>query len=167
MVRAICRFKYNFETQNIATQSMPEAVDEQAPNLAIFHEGGRLVLRPATFNKNKIVSIEWWTDAFFVYISIYLEANSIRSYEPLKYGQLIRSAAARYYGYGWRDYDIEFRHRMHRKGGLWSLIDGELWLLHVIGWGSPRNMRIQDRPQTQYGSWAIKREWATPRGRAQ
>lgn len=85
----------------------------------------------------------------FVYISIYLEANLIRSHELLKYGQLIRSAASRYYGYGWRDYDIEFRHRMHRKGGLWSSIDGELWLLHVIGGGSPRNMRIQDRPQTQ------------------
>lgn len=50
---------------------MLEAVDEQAPNLAISHEGGRLVLKFATFNKNKIVSIEWWTDAF-LYISVFI-----------------------------------------------------------------------------------------------
>ena len=53
---------------------------------------------------------------------IILEANPIRSHELLKYGQLIRFAALRYYGYGWRDYDVEFRHRMHRRGGFWALI---------------------------------------------
>ncbi|XP_063967836.1 uncharacterized protein LOC135157151 [Lytechinus pictus] len=121
--------------QDVASHTLREAA-EQRTNLAIAEEEGKWVLKPYNApSKNKIMSIEIWTNAFLIYMSVYLAANPRHTHEILKYCHLIRSAASRYYGYGWRDYDIEFRHRFHATGGSWAEINGELWLLHVVGGG--------------------------------
>ena len=105
--------------------------------LMLVQEGQQLMLKPPN-PKNKIHSIESWTDAFLVYASIYLQAHPTKVQEILKYCSIIRSAASKYTGYGWRDYDVQFRSRKAIANKSWASIDGELWLLHVVGGGSPR-----------------------------
>nr|XP_054775301.1 uncharacterized protein LOC129283562 [Lytechinus pictus] len=142
--------------QDVASNTLREAA-EQRTNLAIAEEEGKWVLKPYNApSKNKIMSIEIWTNAFLIYMSVYLAANPRHTREILKYCHLIRSAASRYYGYGWRDYDIEFRHRFHATGGSWAEINGELWLLHVVGGGSPRSAR---------GPAPIHQQWVNKEGK--
>ena len=135
------------DSQDNATQVMQDAAEQERANLTVAQVEGTWVLKPFTPPpKNKIFSIEAWTNAFLVYMSIYIEAHPASVHDLLKYCHLIRSAASRYHGFGWRDYDTEFRHRLHRRGGSWATMDGELWLLHVIGGGSPRMARGVDYP---------------------
>ena len=71
-----------------------------------------------------------WTSAFLIYASIYLSYHPHRTQGILKYMHTVRSAASRFGGYGWRQYDINFRMRQQRAPQRsWSLIDGELWYL--------------------------------------
>ena len=79
----------------------------------------------------RISSIQQWTNAFFIYAGIYLRAHPNRTQELLKYGQTIRMLAARYTGWGWMDYDRNFRQRMQIYDRSWAAIDGELWSLYV------------------------------------
>ena len=82
--------------------------------------------------RRRITSIATWTSAFFVFASIYLAAHPQRVQEILKYGYIVRSAAARYSGWGGRDYDIQFRLRQQlMPQRSWSSIDQELWTLYV------------------------------------
>ncbi|XP_072178778.1 uncharacterized protein [Diadema setosum] len=131
------------DNQDHATQVMQDMAEQERANLTVAQVDGTWVLKPVTPppTKNKIFSIEAWTNAFLVYMSIYIEAHPTSTHDLLKYCHLIRSAASRYRGLGWRDYDKEFRHRLHRKGGAWAIMDGELWLLHVVSGGSPRMTR--------------------------
>ena len=77
----------------------------------------------------RITSIEQWTSAFFIFASIYLIRHPTRARELLKYADIVRSAAFRRTGYGWRDYDIQFRLRQARMPSRsWASIDAELWL---------------------------------------
>ena len=55
--------------------------------------------------RRRITSIATWTSAFFFFASIYLAAHPQRVQGILKYGYIVRTAAARYSGWGWRDYD--------------------------------------------------------------
>lgn len=88
--------------------------------------------------KRRITSVHSWTSAFFVFSAVYLSAHPQRTQELLKYGHLIRTAASRFAGWGWRDYDSQFRLRQQlNPARSWSLIDGELWALYIAG--SPRH----------------------------
>ena len=92
---------------------------------------GQLVMREAK-SQQKITSIHSWTSAFFVYTAIYLSAHPGRTQELLKYSQIIRTAAARFQGYGWRQYDIQFRLRKQiHPNTSWASMDGELWNLYI------------------------------------
>lgn len=62
--------------------------------------------------KEKIQSIEKWTDAFLIYASVFLTAHQDKANELLHYMFLIRQAAAKQRGsFCWRDYDEQFRIR--------------------------------------------------------
>ena len=62
----------------------------------------------------RITSIEQWTSAFLVFASVYLLRHPTHARSLLKYADTIRSAAFRHVGYGWREYDIQFRLRQAR-----------------------------------------------------
>ena len=82
--------------------------------------------------KPAIEDIEEWTDAFLVFSSIYLSAHPSKATELLKYASIVRDAAARFYGWGWRIYDVQFRHRQQRAPNRsWAIVDGEMWLVQV------------------------------------
>ena len=77
----------------------------------------------------RITSVEQWTSAFLIFASIYLMRHPTRARQLLKYADIVRSAAFRRVGYGWRDYDIQFRLRQARMPSRsWASIDAELWL---------------------------------------
>ena len=48
---------------------------------------------------------------FFTFSAVYASVRPHRVQEMLKYAQVVRTAAARHKGWGWRSYDIQFRLR--------------------------------------------------------
>ena len=62
----------------------------------------------------RIASIEQWTLVFLVFASIYLFRHFVQAKQLLKYADTLSSAAFYRAGYGWRDYDIQFRLRQAR-----------------------------------------------------
>ncbi|XP_063960322.1 uncharacterized protein LOC135155301 [Lytechinus pictus] len=75
-----------------------------------------------------IRSIEQWTSAMLIYLSIYAERQNERCRELLKYTSVVRTAAAS--NYNWRDYDVQFRLRHTTQPELSCVVvDTELWLL--------------------------------------
>ena len=93
------------------------------------HESPAWQIRPHNSNNVRITSIEQWTSAFLVFSSIYLMRHADRARQLLKYADTIRSAAFRRVGFGWRDYDVQFRLRQARMPARsWASIDAELWL---------------------------------------
>lgn len=59
--------------------------------------------------KEKIPSIEKWTDAFPVYMSIYLTAYPDKAAQLLHYMFVIKEASICQKGFCWHDYDEQFR----------------------------------------------------------
>lgn len=77
--------------------------------------------------KEKIPTIEKWTDAFLIYSSVYLTAYPDKAAQLLHYMFVIREAAARQKGFCWRDYDEQFRIRQANNLSSWSVINNDLW----------------------------------------
>ena len=81
-------------------------------------------------NNKSINNIDEWSDAFLIYASIYLSAHPQKVQEVLKYFSIIRLAAKKYMGSGWKSYDIHFRLRLGSNPDLsFATMDQELWLL--------------------------------------
>jgi len=76
------------------------------------------------------LSINDWTSAFMVYMSVYIEKYRTQGQELLKYMRDIRLAASR--SENWAVYDEQFSLKIEKNPNL-SLgnIPGEYWLLHV------------------------------------
>ena len=70
---------------------------------------GQVCLKPMQAKGQQIVSIDQWTSAFFVFMTIYLERHPSRAVELIKYVDLIRKLATRFGGKGWLNYDRDFR----------------------------------------------------------
>jgi hypothetical protein len=103
-------------------------VNEQE-NKIIFNNG-QLSFKPV--NQNKIFDILTWLDAFFIYMSIYLVAHPDQAHKMLKYMANVKTAASRSNGFGWREYDRQFRIKKARNDCIpWNQIDQELWLLYI------------------------------------
>ncbi|CAG2203971.1 unnamed protein product [Mytilus edulis] len=76
------------------------------------------------------LSINEWTSAFMVFMSVYIEKYSTRAQELLKYMRDIRLAATR--SENWATYDEQFRLKIEKNPNLsWGNIHGEYWLLHI------------------------------------
>ena len=100
---------------------------------------GQIVLHERKPNV-KINSINSWSSAFLVFMAIYLRAHPNRNQELFKYMHIIRTAASRFSGWGWREYDRNFRMRMQaHPQKSWAVIDGELWALYVVVPASPQS----------------------------
>jgi len=93
---------------------------------------GELVIQPKRDN-NKISNIESWTDAFIVFMSIYCSLHTNLYPNLLKYMNMIRLAAKRCPGLGWKTYDEQFRLRKSQDPtSHWDIIDSELWLMYIL-----------------------------------
>ena len=76
----------------------------------------------------KIVSIEVWQQAFYIFAGVYTQKYPHGAPALMKYGQTIRDLAVR--GQNWRFYDENFRYLRGTQVSLvpWGSIHGELWL---------------------------------------
>lgn len=77
--------------------------------------------------KDKISSIEKWTNAFLIFASVYLQSHSDQTNELLHYMYNIRECAVRQNGDAWRVYDEQFRLRQASNPAPWSVINNDLW----------------------------------------
>lgn len=104
--------------------------------------------------KDKINSIERWTDAFIVYTSIYLTAHPGKMHEMLHYMNNIRECAKYQAGEAWKVYDEQFRLRQALHPAPWSQINNDLWWRCMQL--KPQNYGVQTRPATQNFSYSCK-----------
>ena len=117
-----------------------------------------------TLNQSKpsrrITTIHAWTNAFLIYTAVYLRSHPNRAQDLLKYGHIVRTAASRFGGWGWRDYDEQFRRRQEvHPQNPWASIDGELWTLLVAvpsvtmnPWSSQGQARSFRGPKSKKGN---------------
>ena len=145
---------WNGEFVEFGSLLRPARSSTNAPDDCVFmvgsHESPVWQIRPHAAQNVRITSIEQWTSAFLVFASIYLMRHSDRARQLLKYADTIRSAAFRRVGFGWRDYDIQFRLRQARMPTRsWASIDAELWLM-LVGAPTQTNFRpFSNKPITQ------------------
>lgn len=92
---------------------------------------GELVLKCRS-KPPKIIDIDQWTDAFICYMSVFITAHPSSTAGLLKYMNTVRLGAKRVGGFGWREYDEQFRLKRARDNNIpWHSIDQELWLLYM------------------------------------
>ncbi|XP_053389370.1 uncharacterized protein LOC128552371 [Mercenaria mercenaria] len=90
---------------------------------------GELQVSSPPSKTNEILSIEKWTDAFLVYMSIMLQKMPYLARDLLQYVNTIRSASKQN-SFGWCKYDRMFRQKLYKYTNMkWSFIDAEIWLI--------------------------------------
>lgn len=97
----------------------------------IFIHNGELVTKEKV--STKINTIEKWTDAFIIFMSIYISAHPHKASELLKYMSTVRLGASRYPGLGFKTYDEQYRLRKSLDpASSWAVVDNELWLFYMV-----------------------------------
>ncbi|MES9880227.1 MAG: hypothetical protein ABW185_05025, partial [Sedimenticola sp.] len=87
---------------------------------------GNLESRPREC-RDRITTIERWSDAFLIYMAIFITGHKDRVPELLQYMYNIRDCAQRQGGQAWARYDEQFRIRQAVSPMSWANINNELW----------------------------------------
>jgi len=121
----ICRGEYI----NLALllKGAVELADFTSGSSVFVLNGGTLESRPREC-KDELTSIERWSDAFIIFMDIYLSAHPHRLHELLHYFYTIRECAVNHGGSFWRQYDHQFRCRQAVTPSSWSALNQDLWL---------------------------------------
>lgn len=90
-------------------------------------DDGKIEAKPRQ-SKEKVASIEQWTDAFLIFCSIYVVRYSDKVQELYKYMSVIRDSANKFPSKSWRLYDEQFRMRQAIRVMNWGQINTDLWL---------------------------------------
>ncbi|MEW8544393.1 MAG: hypothetical protein AB2693_12740, partial [Candidatus Thiodiazotropha sp.] len=98
---------------------------EESGNLFV-NEHGQIQTRPKVLKE--ITNIREWTDAFLIFMAIYLKKYQDKVFELIQYMSTIREAESRCQSLAWREYDAEFRTRQALKHEPWNKIYSDLWL---------------------------------------
>ena len=136
----------SLNTQNqLASQS-------QSPTSWTFSSlGQNLVAQPVAQPKREIKGIFQWTNAFLIYMSIFLERHPARANELLKYVATIREFSQTMGNTAWLMYDLEFRKKQARRPtNPWSSIDMELYAKMLMFGNSNDNQRFSTGSVFQY-----------------
>ena len=97
-------------------------------NVLHVNDKGQIESRAKLVN-DKIMSIEKWTDAFLIFISVYIRRHPGKILDLLQYMAIIREAANRSPpSMTWRTYDEQFRLRQAASPQPWGKINADLWL---------------------------------------
>ncbi|CAC5378575.1 unnamed protein product [Mytilus coruscus] len=105
--------------------SNPVPIDDNSNTLII--KDGVLQSKPKA-STVKINNISRWTDAFLIFIDIYLSSHLGEARGLLKYMSNIRLGASRVPGLGWKRYDEQFRLKKIRMPSCnWGTVDLELY----------------------------------------
>lgn len=96
-------------------------------NILYINEKGQIESR-AKQSKEKITSINQWTDAFIIFMSIYVRQQLDTIQDLLQYMSIIREAAGRSPSMAWLAYDQQFRLRQASNLQPWGKLNPDLWL---------------------------------------
>ena len=107
--------KGNVELQDLCSGGILHIMDK-----------GQLESRPR-ITKDKVPTIDKWTDAFLIFSSIYLKKYPNKTQELLQYMSIIREAANRS-SLSWRTYDEQFHLRQATNVQPWGRLNSDLWL---------------------------------------
>ena len=113
-------------------------VDKQTtlavPSWSFQQVGSNLVAQQAQPPKKEIRDIGTWTNAFIIFMGIYIQKHANRAQELLKYMETIRSYAQGLSNTAWIGYDREFRARQERNPSRsWAAIDMEAYARMLMG----------------------------------
>lgn len=102
---------------------------QEAKQLCFIQDDqGRLVPKHERKSKTTL-SIDQWTSAFHVYMSVYLKQHPDDLQGMLAYLELVRGAAKDTPGNAWAQYDQQFRSRKEADPMRpWGMIESQLWL---------------------------------------
>lgn len=113
---------------DLATLLPKKTVSHDNQNQTIKVINGELVIKPKEPSL-KIDTIETWTDAFFIFMNIFLCKHPEAAQDMLHYMNSVRQGARRTLDY--KKYDEQYRLRkMRNPSSSWASVDGELWLLY-------------------------------------
>ncbi|KAK3104774.1 hypothetical protein FSP39_009871 [Pinctada imbricata] len=94
-------------------------------------KNGQILLQTKK-SSDKIDSIDKWTDAFLVFMSIYVQAHPSSATNLIKYMSNVRLGANRTKDLGFKSYDEQFRIKKAKNPSMdWGTVDNELWLLYM------------------------------------
>lgn len=116
---------------DLATLLNNSNTDDSASD-RVFVMGNDCQLCSRSKSSIKFITIEKWTDAFLVYVSIFTAVHSDKTQDLLKYMHDIRVGAGR--SVGWKQYDEQFRLKMAMDPSKsWAVVDSELWVIYMVG----------------------------------
>lgn len=106
---------------------------------------GELIMSTKEDTSRILEKIEAWSDAFVIFMSIYLERFPNETQNLLQYFHNIRLAAAKFSG--WVNYDRQFRLKMSVKPltTSWNSVDPELWMLSMLPLSATSQFRFSGR----------------------
>lgn len=108
---------------------LPENQAEPSAKMLILLNGNIVTKEK---QPKSITNVEKWSDAFIVFMSIYVLRHPEATQGLLKYMSVIRRLAAR--NANWVYYDSQFRLRKAvNPTSSWAVVDTELWLLSTSG----------------------------------
>jgi hypothetical protein len=111
---------------------LPEDEPKEDPITFSIAASGSLVPSRVPKAQRTNLTIEQWSTAFTIFISVMVEKKQELIQPLLGYYDLIRSAALHFQGTGWRTYDSEFRRQMAADKSLkWDEFDTPLWSKHI------------------------------------
>ena len=141
------------EMATLYRENSMSAVRDKGTALTMALEEGKVVFKPAAAQTKKLDSLEKWMSAFHTFIAIFSSRHPNRTSELLKYAETVRVAAQQFPGYGWRNYDEQFRLRQEAfPNRSWAQIDMELWVTVAAAAsispasfsGSPSNLKSSE-----------------------
>lgn len=101
-----------------------------SPNLLRVNQRGFLEARPKECS-DTLSTIEKWTDAFVIFMSLVIVRKPEQAPEMLRYMFLIREVSQGGH-FAWQVYDSQFRLRQSMHPTAWSVINSDLWNRCVI-----------------------------------
>lgn len=120
-------WSHQYINLNLLLKGNVELQDFCSGGLLHITDKGQIETRPKTV-KEKVTTIEKWTDAFLIFTSIYLKRYPDKTQDLLQYMNIIREAAARSSSLSWRTYDEQFRLRQSTNPQPWGKLNSDLWL---------------------------------------
>jgi hypothetical protein len=127
----ICSKIWRNEYINLSCLLKRDVATEKGSNLTL-NEHGMLEIAPKP--SRQIRNIREWTDAFLVFMAIYIKKYPSKSGELLQYIATIREAESRNSSsLCWKSYDENFRLRQAVSPMSWSKINPDLWLKLMTG----------------------------------
>ena len=131
---------WRHEYINIASLLNRDVSRKDEPRQLFINNMGMLESRSQP--SRSIYDINQWTDAFLIYMSIYIRKYKDCAVELTQYMATIRDAAATSSGTGWRSYDEQFRLRQAFDRLPWDKVITNLWVKLII----PRNAVVAAQP---------------------